>query len=125
MTNVYLIEGARTPFGTFGGSLKDVGPAELGIAVSKEAIRRSGIPAEVIDLSVLGNVIHSEKNAPYLSRHVALQAGIPLASPALTVNRLCGSGLQSVVSAAQSILLGEASVALAGGVENMSQSPMH
>ena len=123
MTNVYLIEGARTPFGTFGGSLKDVGPAELGIAVSKEAIRRSGIPAEVIDLSVLGNVIHSEKNAPYLSRHVALQAGIPLASPALTVNRLCGSGLQSVVSAAQSILLGEASVALAGGVENMSQSP--
>ncbi|UUI40152.1 thiolase family protein [Oceanobacillus oncorhynchi] len=123
MTNVYLIEGARTPFGTFGGSLKDVGPAELGIAVSKEAIRRSRIPAEVIDLSVLGNVIHSEKNAPYLSRHVALQAGIPLASPALTVNRLCGSGLQSVVSAAQSILLGEASVALAGGVENMSQSP--
>ncbi|MGX8794251.1 thiolase family protein [Oceanobacillus sp. M60] len=123
MTNVYLIEGARTPFGTFGGSLKDVGPAELGIAVSKEAIRRSGIPAEVIDLSVLGNVIHSEKNAPYLSRHVALQAGIPLASPALTVNRLCGSGLQSVVSAVQSILLGEASVALAGGVENMSQSP--
>ena len=123
MTTVYLIEGARTPFGTFGGSLKDVGPAELGIAVSKEAIRRSGIPAEVIDLSVLGNVIHSEKNAPYLSRHVALQAGIPLASPALTVNRLCGSGLQSVVSAAQSILLGEASVALAGGVENMSQSP--
>ncbi|MFD1385545.1 thiolase family protein [Oceanobacillus oncorhynchi subsp. oncorhynchi] len=123
MTNVYLIEGARTPFGTFGGSLKDIGPAELGIAVSKEAIRRSGIPADAIDLSVLGNVIHSEKNAPYLSRHIALQAGLPLASPALTVNRLCGSGLQSVVSAVQSILLNEASVALAGGVENMSQSP--
>ena len=123
MTNVYLIEGARTPFGTFGGSLKDIGPAELGIAVSKEAIRRSGIPADAIDLSVLGNVIHSEKNAPYLSRHIALQAGLPSASPALTVNRLCGSGLQSVVSAVQSILLNEASVALAGGVENMSQSP--
>jgi len=123
MTNVYLIEGARTPFGTFGCSLKDSGPAELGIAVSKEAIRRSGIPADAIDLSVLGNVIHSEKNAPYLSRHIALQAGLPLASPALTVNRLCGSGLQSVVSAVQSILLNEASVALAGGVENMSQSP--
>lgn len=123
MTNVYLIEGARSPFGTFGGSLKDIDPTELGIAVSKEAIRRSNIRAEDIDVSVLGNVIHSGKNAPYLARHIALQAGLPLSSPALAVNRLCGSGLQSVISAAQSILLGEGNVALAGGVENMSQSP--
>lgn len=123
MTNVYLIEGARSPFGAFGGSLKDIDPTELGIAVSKEAIRRSNIRAEDIDVSVLGNVIHSGKNAPYLARHIALQAGLPLSSPALAVNRLCGSGLQSVISAAQSILLGEGNVALAGGVENMSQSP--
>ncbi|GEN88619.1 thiolase family protein [Oceanobacillus sojae] len=123
MTNVYLIEGARSPFGTFGGSLKDIDPTELGIAVSKEAIRRSNIRAEDIDVIVLGNVIHSGKNAPYLARHIALQAGLPLSSPALAVNRLCGSGLQSVISAAQSILLGEGNVALAGGVENMSQSP--
>ncbi|MEK4299117.1 thiolase family protein [Oceanobacillus sp. FSL W8-0428] len=123
MTNVYLIEGARSPFGTFGGSLKDIDPTELGIAVSKEAIRRSNIRAEDIDVIVLGNVIHSGKNAPYLARHIALQAGLPLSSPALAVNRLCGSGLQSVISAAHSILLGEGNVALAGGVENMSQSP--
>ncbi|MBP2078095.1 thiolase family protein [Oceanobacillus polygoni] len=123
MTNVYIVEGARTPFGTFGGSLKDVDPTELGVTVSKEAIRRSGIHAEDIDLSVFGNVIHSAKNAPYLSRHIALETGIPLSSPALTVNRLCGSGLESVISATQSILLGDADVALAGGVENMSLSP--
>ncbi len=123
MTNVYIVEGARTPFGTFGGSLKGIDPTELGVIASKEAIRRSGIPAEDINLTVLGNVIHSGKNAPYLSRHIALQTGIPIFSPALTVNRLCGSGLQSVISATQSIMLGEAEVALAGGVENMSLSP--
>lgn len=123
MTNVYIVEGARTPFGTFGGSLKDVDTTKLGVTVSKEAIRRSGIHAEDIDLSVFGNVIHSAKNAPYLSRHIALQTGIPLSSPALAVNRLCGSGLESVISATQSILLGDANVALAGGVENMSLSP--
>ncbi|MGJ9457583.1 thiolase family protein [Oceanobacillus sp. CF4.6] len=123
MENIYILEGARTPFGTFGGDLKDVDPTELGVTVSKEAIRRSGIDAADIDFSFLGNVIHSAKNAPYLSRHIALKTGLPLSSPALTVNRLCGSGLQSVVSAAQSIMLGDGQVALAGGVENMSLSP--
>ncbi|MFC4023812.1 thiolase family protein [Oceanobacillus longus] len=123
MENIYILEGARTPFGTFGGVLKDVDPTELGVTVSKEAIRRSGIDAADIDFSFLGNVIHSAKNAPYLSRHIALKTGLPLSSPALTVNRLCGSGLQSVVSAAQSIMLGDGQVALAGGVENMSLSP--
>ncbi|WP_067727137.1 thiolase family protein [Oceanobacillus damuensis] len=123
MENVYILEGARTAFGTFGGSLKDADPTDLGVTVSKEAIRRSGIDAGDIDFSVLGNVIHSAKNAPYLSRHIALKSGLPLGSPALTVNRLCGSGLQSVVSAAQSIMLGDGQLALAGGVENMSLSP--
>ncbi|MBP1947184.1 thiolase family protein [Virgibacillus litoralis] len=123
MNDVYILEGARTPFGSFGGGLKDSDPTDLGVTASKEAIRRSGIKLENIDLTVMGNVIHSSKNAPYLARHVALKTGIPHASPALAVNRLCGSGLQSVVSAAQSIMLGEGQVALAGGVESMSLSP--
>ncbi|MGP4106721.1 thiolase family protein [Virgibacillus sp. L01] len=123
MNDVYILEGARTPFGSFGGGLKDSDPTDLGVTASKEAIRRSGISPENIDLTVMGNVIHSSKNAPYLARHVSLKTGIPHASPALAVNRLCGSGLQSVVSAAQSIMLGEGQVALAGGVESMSLSP--
>ncbi|MFC2949360.1 acetyl-CoA C-acetyltransferase [Virgibacillus sediminis] len=123
MENVYILEGARTPFGTFGGSLKDVDPTDLGVTASREAIRRSGVNPEDIDFSVMGNVIHSAKNAPYLTRHIALKSGVPQSSPALTVNRLCGSGLQSVVSAAQSIMLGDGQAALAGGTENMSQSP--
>ncbi|MDC3413772.1 acetyl-CoA C-acetyltransferase [Aquibacillus sp. 3ASR75-11] len=123
MSNVYIVEGARTPFGSFGGSLKDVSSTELGVTASKEAIKRSGIDPENIDLSVLGTVIHSSKNAPYLARHIALQVGIPMSSPALAVNRLCGSGLQSIVSATQSILLGEGEVALAGGVDSMSLAP--
>ncbi|MEC5423555.1 acetyl-CoA C-acetyltransferase [Virgibacillus sp. C22-A2] len=123
MKNVYILEGARSPFGSFGGSLKDVDPTDLAVTVSKEAILRSKINAEDIDFTVLGNVIHSAKNAPYLARHIALAAGIPMESPALTVNRLCGSGLQSVVSATQSIMLGDGDVALAGGVESMSLSP--
>lgn len=123
MNDVYILEGARTPFGSFGGGLKDSDPTDLGVTASKEAIRRSGISPENIDLTVMGNVIHSSKNAPYLARHVALKTGIPHESPALAVNRLCGSGLQSVVSAAQSIMLGEGEVALAGGVESMSLSP--
>ncbi|MCP3033333.1 acetyl-CoA C-acetyltransferase [Halobacillus sp. A1] len=123
MKDVYILEGARSPFGSFGGSLKDVDPTTLGVTVSKEAIRRSGIEAGDIDFSIMGNVIHSEKNAPYLARHIALESGLPIESPALAVNRLCGSGMQSVVSAAQSIMLGDGEVALAGGVESMSLAP--
>ncbi|QST00938.1 acetyl-CoA C-acetyltransferase [Pontibacillus sp. ALD_SL1] len=123
MENVYILEGARTPFGSFGGVLKDVDPTQLGVTASKGAIERSGIRAEDLDFSVMGNVIHSAKNAPYLARHIALQAGLPYESPALAVNRLCGSGLQSVVSAAQSIQLGEGQAALAGGVDSMSLAP--
>ncbi|MBR7795947.1 acetyl-CoA C-acyltransferase [Agaribacter marinus] len=123
MENVYILEGARTPFGTFGGGLKDVDPTELGVIVSKEAIQRSQIDAKQIDFTVMGNVIYSAKNAPYLSRHIALDTGVPIESPSLTVNRLCGSGLQAVINAAQSIQLKEGQVALAGGVENMSLAP--
>ncbi|MGR9048102.1 thiolase family protein [Halobacillus faecis] len=123
MKPVYIVEGARTPFGTFGGALKDVDPTDLGVTASKEALKRSGISAEHIDLTIMGNVIHSSKNAPYLARHISLKTGVPHTSPALAVNRLCGSGMQSIVSAAQSIQLGEGETALAGGVESMSLAP--
>ena len=123
MKDVFIMEGARTAFGSFGGSLKDISPTDLGIAASKEALKKSGMEALEIDLSVIGNVIHSTSNASYLARHIALGTGIPIESPALTVNRLCGSGLQAVISAAQSLMMGEGQTALAGGAENMSLSP--
>ncbi|WP_027416135.1 acetyl-CoA C-acetyltransferase [Aneurinibacillus terranovensis] len=123
MTGVYVLGGARTPFGSFGGSLKDVSATELGVIASKGAIEKSNIPAGQVDHVYAGSVIHTSKNASYIARHIALKAGVPVESPALTVNRLCGSGLQAVVSASQSILLGESNLALAVGTENMSQAP--
>ncbi|SIS60395.1 thiolase family protein [Salimicrobium flavidum] len=123
MKPVYILEGARTPFGSFGGALKDVNPTHLGVTASKEAIARSGVKAEDIEYTVMGNVIHSSKNAPYLARHIALETGVGMEGPAFAVNRLCGSGLQSIVSAAQSIQLGEGHIALAGGVDSMSLAP--
>lgn len=123
MTAIYILNGARTPFGTMGGALKDVPATELGTIASQEALRRAGVAPQAIETVVFGNVIHSEPNAAYLARHIALKVGVPETVPALTVNRLCGSGLQAVVSAAQSMLLGEADTALVGGAENMSRSP--
>ncbi|MBO8172369.1 MAG: acetyl-CoA C-acetyltransferase [Bacillaceae bacterium] len=123
MEDVYILQGARTPFATFGGALKDVDPTELGAISSSEAVKRSELEPKEIDQVVIGNVIHATKNASYLARHIALRAGIPEETPALTVNRLCGSGLQAAVSAAQAIKLGESQAALAGGSENMSMSP--
>jgi acetyl-CoA acyltransferase 2 len=123
MKNVYVIEGARTPFGAFGGSLKNVDVTMLGVIATEEAVRRSNIPKEDIEQTFFGNVIHTSSNSSFLARHISLGAGIPETSPALTVNRLCGSGLQAVVNAAQAILLEEASGAIAGGSENMSMSP--
>jgi acetyl-CoA acetyltransferase family protein len=123
MTGVYIIEGARTPFGSFLGGLKQVSSTMLGTAASKEAIKKAGVPAESIGQVVMGNVIHSNAEAAYLARHIGLYSGVPIEVPALTVNRLCGSGMQAVVSAAQSLLLNEADSALAGGAENMSMSP--
>lgn len=123
MDDILIVEGARTPFGTYGGSFKDVSAMELGVAASKAAMERAGVQPQDIDNVVFGNVIHTSSNAAYLARHIALHAGVSIHAPALTVNRLCGSGLQAVVSAAQSIRLGESQVALVGGTENMSQSP--
>jgi len=123
MTDVYIISGARTPFGPFGGSLKEVTSEELGVTASKEAIRRAGIAPEDVDNTVVGNVIQTHSGSPYLARHIALGAGVSIEAPALTVNRLCGSGLQAVVSGAQMVKLGESEISLVGGAESMSQAP--
>ncbi|MFJ8259418.1 acetyl-CoA C-acetyltransferase [Peribacillus asahii] len=119
----YIIDGARTAFGTFGGSLKDVSDIDLGVAATKEAIKRSGIPTADIDEIIFGNIIHTSSSSAYLARHIGLKSGLRESSSALTLNRLCGSGMQSIVSAAQSIALGDANVIVAGGTENMSLAP--
>lgn len=123
MKNVYLIDGARTAFGGFGGSFANTDATELGAATAVEALKRSNVKAEDINHVFYGNVIHSSLNAAYIARHIGLKAGVPKEVPALTLNRLCGSGAQAVVAAAQHILLGEADLVLAGGAENMSMSP--
>ena len=123
MQDIYIIEGARTPVGVLQGSLSDVSAIDLGVIAAKGAMERDGVDPKTIDQVVMGNVIQSSKDAIYFARHVALKAGLPIDTPALTVNRLCGSGLQAIVSAAQMLLLGEGQIALAGGAENMTQAP--
>ncbi|MGX2960332.1 acetyl-CoA C-acetyltransferase [Peribacillus sp. JNUCC 23] len=123
MSDVYVIEGARTAFTSFGGSFAQVSAADLGAATAREALRRANIPPTDVDHVIYGNVIHSYTNASYLARHIGLKADVPYEVPAYAVNRLCGSGAQAIVSAAQHILLGEAQIVLAGGAENMSMSP--
>jgi acetyl-CoA C-acetyltransferase len=121
--DIFIVEGARTPFGSFGGSFKDTSAIELGTAAACGAMDRSGFRPESIDQVFFGNVIQSSADAIYMARHVGLRSGIPEEVPALTVNRLCGSGLQAMISGAQTMLLDEARVVLAGGAENMSQTP--
>lgn len=123
MKDVYIVDGARTPFAEFGGSFKNITDIELAVHAVGEALRRSGIPAKQVEEVVFGNVIHSNKASSYLARHIGLKSGIPIETPALTVNRLCGSGMQAIISAAQTIRDSDASVAVAGGTENMSQAP--
>ena len=121
--DIVILGGARTPFATFMGSLKDVTANDLGAIAAREAIQRSGIQPGDVDQVFFGNVMQTSKDAIYCARHVALKAGVPIEVPALTVNRLCGSGLQAVVNGAQALLLGEGRVALVGGTENMTQAP--
>lgn len=120
MSEVYIMSATRSPVGTFGGSLKDFCPVDLGTIVAKESIKRSNISPKQIDHAVFGNVIHTEPRDMYVSRVIALNSGLNKESCALTVNRLCGSGLQAIVSASQLIMLGDTDIALAGGVEVMS-----
>jgi len=131
--DIVIVSGARTPMaewiggrrgdGQSGGALAPVSALDLGAAAAKGALERAGIPADRIDHVVMGNALQTSGDAIYGARHVGLKAGVPIGTPALTVNRLCGSGLQSVVTAAQMIQLDEASWVLAGGMENMSQAP--
>jgi len=123
MQDIYILAGARTPVGVLQGSLSDVSAIELGVVAAKGAMGRSGVDPALVDQVVLGNVIQTSKDAIYFARHVALKAGLPIDTPALTVNRLCGSGLHAIVNAAQMLLLGEGQIALAGGAENMTQAP--
>ncbi|HEY8320739.1 MAG TPA: acetyl-CoA C-acyltransferase [Candidatus Baltobacteraceae bacterium] len=121
--DVVVLAGARTPFGNFGGTLAALTATDLAVAAAEGALARSGVPKEAIDEIVFGNVMQTSADAIYLARHVGLRTGIPVGTPALTLNRLCGSGLQAVISAAQTLTLGQARYALAGGTENMSQAP--
>jgi acetyl-CoA C-acetyltransferase len=120
--DVVVVGGARTAIGDYGGSLKDVPPTELGAIAIREAVRRAGVDPDQIGLVVFGNVIHSEPKDMYLSRVAAVDAGISQHTPAFTLNRLCGSGLQAILTAAQSIKLGDTDTAVAGGAESMSRA---
>src|SRR5437867_2785033 len=121
--DVVLIDGARTPFGTFGGALRDTSATELGVIAAKAALERSKVDPKQIDQVIFGNVLQTSGDAVYLARHIGLKAGVPKEAPALTINRLCGSGLQAILLAAQEIQLGQAEFVLAGGAENMSMAP--
>src|SRR2546421_8618287 len=121
--DIAIVSGARTPFGRYCGKLKDFTAQELGAVAAKGAIERAGIDAKEFDHAVFGNAQQTSGDALYGARHVGLRAGLPIETPALTVNRLCGSGMQSIVTGAQMIQLGEAKTVLAGGMESMSQAP--
>lgn len=120
---IVILDGARTAIGTFGGSLAATPPIDLGAAVAKAALERSGVDGAQIGHVVFGHVINTEPRDMYLSRVAAMQAGIPDTTPAMNVNRLCGSGAQAIVSAVQALMLGDADFALAGGAESMSRAP--
>ncbi len=123
MPGVVILDGARTAIGTFGGSLAGLPPTELAAIASRAALKRAGVAADQIGHVVFGNVINTEPRDMYLARVAAMQAGVPETVPAMNVNRLCGSGAQAIVSCAQSLILGDADFALAGGAECMSRSP--
>jgi acetyl-CoA acetyltransferase family protein len=121
--DVVFLSAVRTPFGTFGGTLKDVTVSDLTTVAAKAAIERAGIAPGEIDSTILGNVLYTTADSAYFARHVSLQAGCSQDSSALTLNRLCGSGFQSIVSGAHEILLGDSSACLVGGADSMSQAP--
>ena len=121
--DVVFLSAVRTPFGTFGGKLKGISPVDLAVHASKNAIDRAGITPTDIDQTIFGNVLYTTNDSIYFARHVALKSGCRQETSALTLNRLCGSGFQAIVSGAQEIILGDAQVCLVGGAESMSQAP--
>jgi len=120
---VVFLSGVRTGFGAFGNALKDLSATDLGVVAAREALARSGVEPPRVDHVIFGNVLQTSADAPYLARHIGLRSGLPVETPAVTVNRLCGSGFEAVIQGAQQILLGESTVVLAGGTESMSQAP--
>src|ERR1051326_8442909 len=123
MKEIVIVSAKRTPMGEYGGALRDRSALELGAIAAKAAIEQSKFEPREFDHAIFGNALQTSGDALYGARHVALRAGLPVEVPALTVNRLCGSGMQSIVTAAQMIQLGESKIALAGGMESMSQAP--
>src|ERR687898_741958 len=121
--DISILGGARTPMAEYAGKLKDISALELGASASRAALQRTGVKPEAVDHVVFGNVLQTSADAVYGARHVGLKAGVPIEVPALTVNRLCGSGIQAAISGAQMILLQEADIVLTGGMESMSQAP--
>ncbi len=120
---IVILAGKRTPFGTYGGTLKDVSATDLGVHAAKAALAQSGAPAADVGHAIFGNVMQTSPNAIYLARHLALRAGVPQEAPALTVNRLCGSGFEAVVQGATYLMTGQAELVLVGGTESMSEAP--
>src|SRR5512138_2349989 len=121
--DVFILGGKRTPMGEYVGALKDVSAIDLGAVAARGALKASNVNPDQIDHTVIGNALQTSGDAIYGARHVALKAGVPVDRPALTVNRLCGSGIQSIISGAQMIQLDEAKTCLVGGMESMSQAP--
>ena len=123
MEDVFVLSAVRTPIGKYGGGLASVPPCDLAAKVVREAVSRAGVTADDVGHVMFGNVLHTEKRDMYLSRVAAVNGGLPVGTPAMTLNRLCGSGMQAIVSAAQAIMLGDCAVAVAGGAESMSRVP--
>jgi len=121
--DIFIVAAKRTPFGTFGGKLKKHSAIDLGVLAAKAALEAGTVDPETVDHVIIGNVAQTSADALYMARHVGLKAGVPIPVPALTVNRLCGSGFQAIVNGAQEILLGDAEIVLTGGAESMSQAP--
>ncbi|MDQ4079776.1 MAG: acetyl-CoA C-acyltransferase, partial [Gemmatimonadota bacterium] len=121
--DIVFLSAVRTPFGTFGGSLKDHTAVDLTVVAAKAALERAKVAPSEIQHSIFGNVLQTTFDTIYFARHVGLKAGCPIETPALTVNRLCGSGFQAIVNGAQEILLGDVDICLVGGGESMSQAP--
>jgi acetyl-CoA acetyltransferase family protein len=123
MSDIVFLSGKRTPFGAFNGVFTDISAIDLGVIASKAAIEQAGVSADDIDHVIFGNVMQTSPDAIYGARHIGLKAGVPVPVPAVTVNRLCGSGFESLAQASQLLRLGEATMVLAGGAENMTQAP--
>src|SRR5919109_1951452 len=121
--DVVLLSGRRTPFGSFGGSLKDFSATQLGVHAARAALQAANVSPDAVDHVIFGNALQTSSDAIYLARHIVLRAGIPQSAPGLALNRLCGSGFQSIITGAQMLLLDEAAFVLAGGTESMSQAP--